>query len=807
MITSVALLFLFGTTISSTQFISKLSPLPYEIAAIPNTQSSGCPTSSELAPLICKLIQQNIDLYFKPKLIVSSTYIPPIHVEKCDTPQLQMDIELPTLVPETKPLVIPQPPELPPMTIPQFPVPVIIEEPPKSDEPCESSDVSQGSAVNNPVTPAHSPMELPILPQIAEQPKPVEPEIYYTLMEIPQPPELPAFTMPDLPVIVEPAQSIISAPCPESTPKPIPIPAAPELSPASLPKFPIYFDIPSGPVLPPTEMNLPEIDSNFVEYEPISVPQPPELPAFVMPELPVLVVEQEQSTVVEPCLEDKREPIVPIQEYIQPVVAIPQPPELPDFVMPDLPVQVIEQNQPIVNEPCLEDMPAPVVPIQEDFQPLVVIPQPPELPEFIMPELPVVQVMEQKQPTVAEPCLEDKPAYVLPIPDYIPSMQAIPQPPELLEFVMPELPVVQVIEQKPPTAAEPCLEDKPAYELPVPEYIPSIQAIPQPPELPEFVMPELPVVQVIEQKQPTAEGPCLEDKPVPVLPIQEYIQPMVVFPQPPELPEFVMPELPVVQVIEQKQRTAEEPCLEDNPTPVVPIQEYIQPVQVIPQPPELKAFVMPEFPVHEMEQDLPVAPTPCLEDHLAPIVTIPQYIQSLPTIPAAPELPPVNLPEFPVHVEIPTGPVLPDMHILSPPKEPCATEELEVPQLEPISIPKAPKLPEFIVPNFPLKMTIAEPAMPQPTFANEPCVSYGKPVIPVTTMHEHNPFFEKHYPSYVFVNNKKFQEPNKFLVPSKSIVPQFFPAMTEYIIPNIASDRFRSLQNIDVLPPSVSPCP
>lgn len=505
----------------------KLRPLHCEITAAPNAQPSGCPTSSEPAPLICKLIQQNVDLYFKPKLIKPSTYIPPINVEKCNTAQLQMDIELPAPVPEIKPLVIPQPPQLPPMTISQFPIPVIITEPPKSSEPLESTN-PQILAVNNPLTPALSPM--PIQTQIVEEPMPVEPETYYTPTEIPQAPELPVFTMPDLPVVVEPPQSKIPAPYPESTPKSSEpdMLAAPELSPKSLPDYPIYFDIPSGPVLISIEVNFPEINNNSVEY----VPHPPALPAFAVPGHPILEAEQEQSIVVEPCLEDKPAPALPIQKYIQPVVAIPQPPELPEFVMPDLTV---------------------------------------------------VQVTEQKPPTVAEPCLEDKTASVFPIPDYF-------------------------------------------------QYFP---AIPRPPQLPEFVMPQFHVI------QPKVEEPFLEDKPAPIIPIQEYIPPVMAIPQPPELQGFIVPDL---QVTEQKQPTIGEPYREDNSLPVMHVPESIQPVVSVPQAPELPPFSISELPVHVKEQNLPVVPAPSFEDLLKPILTLPGYIQSLPTIPTAPDLPPVNLP-------------------------------------------------------------------------------------------------------------------------------------------------------------------
>lgn len=281
-------------------------------------------------------------------------------------------------------------------------------------------------------------------------------------------------------------------------------------------------------------------------------------------------------------------------------------------------------------------------------------------------------------------------------------------------------------------------------------------------------------------------------------------------PQPPELQGFIMPEL---QVTEQKQPTIGEPYREDNSLPVMHVPESIQPVVSVPQAPELPPFSISELPVHVKEQNLPVVPAPSFEDLLKPILTLPGYIQSLPTIPTAPDLPPVNLPEFPIRLQVPTWPVVPPTHILSPPYQPYATEELMVPQHEPISIPKAPKLTEFIMPDFPIKMTITKPAMPQPTFINEPCESSGKPVIPVATVHKNNAYFENKYLSFFSVNNKKIKESHRFLVPSKPSVPQFIPPrgaynlIMEHIIPNIASDRFRSLQNIDILPPSVSPRP
>ncbi|XP_063379480.1 uncharacterized protein LOC134666257 [Cydia fagiglandana] len=249
MITKAAILFLFGATLTSAQFFPRMG-----IAF----RSNGCPSGPELAPIICKFMQPTLS-QFKPQLIAPTTYIAPLVVEKCDSPQLQMD-ELPVPIEEFKPLVIPEPPVLPPLTIPKFPVPVIIEEPPASvPEPGEYADIPV-MPVNIPAAPVLPPMEIH---ESYIEVKPVPEEIVeinsntieLEPISVPQPPELPAFVMPEIPihvVAVEPAAQYLYEPIPAPIPAYIeplaPLPAAPELPVLVMPEVPAAPSLEDEPI-------------------------------------------------------------------------------------------------------------------------------------------------------------------------------------------------------------------------------------------------------------------------------------------------------------------------------------------------------------------------------------------------------------------------------------------------------------------------------------------------------------------------------------------------------------------------------
>lgn len=279
-VSKAALILLFGLSTAYGTLFPRLHPAPRNVAA-PGFMSSGCPTGAELAPLICKFLQPSMRLPYKPQLIEPMTYIPPLVVEKCDTPHLEMEIALPPLIPEKKPVVIPEAPSLPPITIPQFPIPVIVEKPPPPPvqvvEPCETEVIPEIPVVSIPLPPVHvEPCHDEVLP--------MEPIV------IPQPPELPPLVMPELPVPVL-APPVPVAPCPEGEPIHIvPAPehiqphvpvAAPQLPPVRLPEIPVHIGIPPSPIVsPPMILEDPCITENIVvpHPAPVFVPQPARLP-------------------------------------------------------------------------------------------------------------------------------------------------------------------------------------------------------------------------------------------------------------------------------------------------------------------------------------------------------------------------------------------------------------------------------------------------------------------------------------------------------------------------------------------------
>ncbi|XP_073951400.1 uncharacterized protein [Choristoneura fumiferana] len=310
MVSKAVLVFLFGASVAYGTILPRLHPAPHKVA-VQGFMSKGCPSAPELAPLICKFLQPSMRLPYKPQLIEPMTYIPPLVVENCETPQLEMEIELPRLVPEKKPIVIPEAPSLPPITIPQFPIPVMVEKPVPPPvpivEPCEPEFIPERPVVSIPV-PTVVQVE-PCLDDVV----PMEPVV------IPQPPELPPFVMPELPVLV-PAPPMDVAPCPEDEPihivpapehiQPLaPMPAPPQLPPVRLPELPVHIEIPPRPIVsPPVIVEDPCITEDIAvpHPAPVLVPHPSRLPE------PVQVAFEEPIPV--PIFSDPCEPA------LQPVV-------------------------------------------------------------------------------------------------------------------------------------------------------------------------------------------------------------------------------------------------------------------------------------------------------------------------------------------------------------------------------------------------------------------------------------------------------------------------------------------------------
>ncbi|XP_061709518.1 titin-like [Cydia pomonella] len=730
MISRTVLLFVFGATIASAQFVPRLlRPTPDDMSLMPYLRTSGCPSGPALAPVICQFMQPNLGL-FKPQLIKPSTYIPPLIVEKCDKPELEIKL------PAREPIVIPEAPILPPITVPKFPVPVIPEPIPPMPivEPCEPAPVAISSAVSVPVAPVLPPLEMPALPEIVEfhgadisetvvngidyqamlvpeAPAVVFPEAIpgsiIKPLTIPPAPLLPPAPFPEIPVRVEiPAPMVIEEPCiTDVVPKPVPMPIVPmplpELVPMPIVPIPeptIVAD-PCEPVIAPV-VKLPITKAAIlflfgatlasaqffphmgIAFKSNGCPSGPELAPiickFMQPALsqfkPQLIA---PTTYIAPLIVEKcdrpqlqmDELPAPIEEF-KPVV-IPEPPVLPPMTIPKFPVPVI-----------IEESPAPV-PESDEYADIPVMP-------VNIPAAPVLPPME-----IHESQVEEKPApeEIVEINSNTIELESIsvPQPPELPAFVMPEIPI-HVVAAKPAT---PCLDGSSIVPAPIPGYIESLAPLPAAPELPVFVMPELPA------------APSLEDEPIPAL-TTAFIEPLAPMPAAPELPVFIMPELPAIQMVEPELPKPVAPCLEDEPIPA-PIPAYVEPLGPVPAAPELPAFVMPEFPTIQVAEPAPMPAAPSLDEPI--LAPIPAYVEPIAPVPAAPELPTFIMPELPaiqmVELEVPK------------PAAPCLEDDISA-SIPLAPLPAAPELPAFVMPELPIH--VPEPESSKPEIAPMPFI-------------------------------------------------------------------------------------
>ncbi|XP_063361068.1 uncharacterized protein LOC134650141 [Cydia amplana] len=308
MISKTVLLFVFGATVASAQFMPRLlRPTPYDMSLMPYLRSSGCPSGPALAPVICQFMLPNLGL-LKPQLIKPSTYIPPLVVEKCDKPELEIKL------PAREPIVIPEAPILPPITIPKFPVPVILEPVPPMPivEPCEPAAIS--SAVSVPVAPVWPPLAMPALPEIVEYHGADISETVGDAIDDQ------AMLVPEAPAVVLPEA------IPGSIIKPLTIPPAPVLPPAPLPEIPVRVEIPA-PIAPLMVIEEPCITDVVPERVPMPIvpmplPKPLPMPIVPMPlpepvPMPIFPI-PEPTIVADPC-----EPAPVVKLPVRPAIPMP----------------------------------------------------------------------------------------------------------------------------------------------------------------------------------------------------------------------------------------------------------------------------------------------------------------------------------------------------------------------------------------------------------------------------------------------------------------------------------------------------
>ncbi|XP_026328693.1 protein PELPK1-like [Hyposmocoma kahamanoa] len=311
----------------------------------------------------------------------------------------------------------------------------------------------------------------------------------------------------------------------------------------------------------------------------------------------------------------------------------------------------------------------------------IVVPQPPVLPPFTMPEIPTFVEEPKTSAPVTEKHIQEKKENCkpleIPAPPVLPKMPVFPIP-ENVDIFPDNYPIVPVI-----SGIEP---------LPAPEF--TAVEIPEAPMLPPLSLPELPVpnlTEVIPENKPAIipEAPILS--PIPNDHVSDsYLNEI---PEGPTLPPFVIPPIPEIPIVEMnpeapKPEAAPNNCIYDVPESVPNDNDIpeLQPVE-IPEPPVLPPFTMPElpaFPPIGKPEDITTVtenthaennpetngntPMPEEKEPMPEPVTENKPLE----IPAPPILPPLEIPEFPVFETIPIeqtppSPVLPPLEIPAPP--------------------------------------------------------------------------------------------------------------------------------------------
>lgn len=352
---------------------------------------------------------------------------------------------------------------------PQFIIPSVIERLMKTKIDCLSHGlehylpVMPEMVVQKPLKPKEFAVIVPRKPEVVIENKPIH---------IPEPPVLPPFTMPEIPIVVE-----------------VPKPSAPQhVEPIVIKENCKPLEIPSPPMLPVMpELPIPEnVISGFEplpapEYIPVEIPEPPMLPPLSLPE-PQVPIFTEVIPEYKPAIISET-PILPLMPNVH-VSHIPEGPTLPPFVIPPLPEIVIEEKHPEINEIPFERYEGPQT-----------IPQPPELPPI--PEGPILPHPSNLEISAPDRCIYDVPE-IVPIGNDIPKFQPVEvrEPPVLPPFTMPELPAFPPLELPKFTGFEHISQDVDYKPIEVKE-IPPIPVLP-PLEIPAPPPHIVQVSQVIE---------------------------------------------------------------------------------------------------------------------------------------------------------------------------------------------------------------------------------------------------------------------------------------------------------------------
>lgn len=405
---STLLILLFGTTIASCHFLKNILS-GHGLNHVPLTYS----TPGELPQFMPHLLPGGRNILYKPQFIIPPVidrlmraridcvkddlqyYIPVVPDMAVQKPIKPKEYTVvvpaePEVIIEQKPIQIPQPPVLPPFTMPE--IPIFVEEPQTQEkkENCKPMEIPAPPVLpkmpelpipeNIDIFPEH----FPIVPVISgTEPSPA-PEL--TVVEIPEPPVLPPLSLPELPV------PILTEVIPEN--KPAIIPEGPTLPPfvnPPLPEIIVEENHPSElpkPEVPPTNCiyEIPESaphDIEIPELRPVEIPEPPVLPPFTMPELP---------TFPEP------EPAIEIKP-----IEIPAPPVLPPAEFVKVPVyEPIVQDVDCKPTDVIQIPPSPVLPPLEIPAPLPNIVETPQVIELTPKETPPVILQVPQRPSVTE---------------------------------------------------------------------------------------------------------------------------------------------------------------------------------------------------------------------------------------------------------------------------------------------------------------------------------------------------------------------------------------------------------------------
>lgn len=422
-----------------------------DIPALPESVSFVIeePVLISEAPVLPPLILPEIQLPTLPAkdgVAVKTTNVP-------EPPFLPpMPESLPVIVEE--PVMIPEGPVLPPLVLPEFPIPTMI-------KPVEDEVVVESLTVSEP---SHLPSIPESVPILIEEP-----------VMIPESPLPPSLILPEIPTpsLIEPVKvgetaetlNIAETPMPESIPvlveEPVIMPESPVLLPQILSEIPAPITIEPAQVKVLIEtMNVSEVPSLLPEAVSII---PEELPLEIS-----LPIETELPTILEESLPSKLEvPEIIPDAPIFPLLNMPEIPTIVDIIPPPTPeLPIMPMPVPSATLPeALPELDGPIPMLVEATPALkeepMFIPEAPILPPFEMPQLPE-PVLIKEQVTVSNSEKSDS------------NPQAvIPPLPMLPPFQVPSFPLLVQPSQSP-----------------CPEY--TSMPVPSPAGFPVFVVPNMP---------------------------------------------------------------------------------------------------------------------------------------------------------------------------------------------------------------------------------------------------------------------------------------------------------------------------